>query len=440
MEIINKVRNNTKKIVTSKIINLLGNASDKNLIRLSYIAERLARKEDKSKIRKIRKLLKQKHPVTNLIKNILTRHDPNCVNKFVNNLIIKGFLINTKWRENMIKRGYSAPYTILISPTMRCNLNCEGCYANQYNKEDLSFELMNGIIEESKEMKVAFFTILGGEPFLRRDLFKLFEKHKDCYFQVYTNGTLINEKICKELSKVGNVLPVLSLEGFEEYTDKRRSKGIYKKVLDVMDLLRKNKVLFGYSVCVTRKNVEVIFSDEFIDLMINKGAIIGWYFLYMPICKGNVNLMPTPKQRVYMLDRKEYIRENKPIFIVDFWNDAPYVKGCIAGKYYVHITSDGYVEPCIFSHFAVDNIKDKALKECLNSEFFKEIRRKQPYNKNLHLPCMWIDNPEVSRELYEKFNPRPTHEGAMEILTNKKLKEAIDNYSKEVKKLYKDKI
>ena len=107
----------------------------------------------------------------------------------------------------------------------------------------------------------------------------------------------------------------------------------------------------------------------------------------------------------------------------------------VANRNLTHINSNGDVEPCIFTHFAQDNIKEKSLKEVLQSNFFKAIRKRQPYNKNLFLPCMLVDNPEVFREINKEVKIRPTHPGA-ESLTNK-LKPGIDKYSKEVKKLYK---
>lgn len=438
MEIVSKLRNYLQQRIIKQIINNLDDISDTNLIRLTYISERLANERSKKYITAIRNALKQRHPAVLLIRKILKNIDQNCRNKFINNLVLKGLLLNDQKRVDALKNGSAVPYTILISPTMKCNLKCEGCYAFSYSKDkDLSLEVIDKVILEAKEMGVAFFTVLGGEPFIRKDIFEIYKKHEDFFFQVFTNGTLIDEMVCEDLKKVGNVVPMISVEGFKENTDERRGKKIYDKAIKAMELLKKHKIPFGYSVCVTRKNEEEIFSDKFVDSMISKGAYLGWYFLYMPVC-GNpdISLMPTPEQRLHMLKKSREIRKDKPIFIIDFWNDAPYVKGCIAGKCYAHVTSNGDVEPCIFTHFAVDNIKNKSLREIMDSEFFKELRKRQPYNKNLFLPCMWIDNPEISREFYKKFKLKPTHPGAEDILKKDKFKKAIDRYSKEVKKLY----
>jgi len=176
-------------------------------------------------------------------------------------------------------------------------------------------------------------------------------------------------------------------------------------------------------------------SDAFVDLMIEKGALSGLVFLYMPVCGDkDTTLMPTPAQRNNQRLRHDYIRSSKPLFIIDFWNDAPYVGGCIAAKYYAHITNFGDVEPRVFTHFAQANIKEVSLKEALDCEFFKEIRKRQPYTPNLLTPCMLIDNPWVSRELYRTCKIHPTHPGSQTLLNE--LKDDIDKYSREVHQIF----
>jgi len=431
-----EIKNNLKKQILKSAILLLSRVSDENIIRFTHLIEKVTPSEHKEIVRFVRNLYQKKHPALLLTKRILNNVHKNCLKKFLENFILRALFEYSKKSKELAKEGLVPPFTLLISPSMRCNLRCRGCYAQNYKKEDdLPFEIFDRVIEEGKEMGVVFFTILGGEPLLREDLFEIFKKHSDVYFQFYTNGTLINEKIAKKLIEIGNAFPQISIEGFEKDTDYRRGKGTFEKVMRTMDILRKNKVPFGYSVCVTRKNAEIVTSDEFLDLMIEKGALIGWYFLYMPVCGDkNTELMPTPEQRNKQRLRRDYIRAKKPIFIIDFWNDAPYVGGCIAAKYYCHINNFGDVEPCIFTHFAQVNIKKASLKEALNCQFFKEIRKRQPYSPNLLMPCMLIDHPNVSRELYQICKPYPTHPGALTLF--KEVKDDLDRYSLEVHRIY----
>ena len=202
-----------------------------------------------------------------------------------------------------------------------------------------------------------------------------------------------------------------------------------------MDRLRERGVPFGTSLTVTSKNVEKLTSDDFFAHLADKGVMVCWFFLFMPVGKDpDVSLMPSPEQREYLRQRGTALRSKYPIFIADFWNDAPYVGGCIAGgRNYIHINAKGDVEPCVFTHFAVDKIHDKTLVEVLHSDFFSTIRSKQPYSENLLTPCMIIDNPEVYRTVVRSCCAYPTHEGAEDVIV--KIKDDLDDYGRRVRAL-----
>jgi MoaA/NifB/PqqE/SkfB family radical SAM enzyme len=356
----------------------------------------------------------------------------NVKEKFVQNFVVKPFTVYGPRRKAFFEQnGYEVPSLMVISPTMKCNLNCYGCYAWDYRKsEDLDIKIVHRIINEAKQMGIFFFVISGGEPNYWPHLIEVLETHEDAIFQIYTNGTLIDEKRAAEFARLGNALPCISVEGFESETDARRGKGAFKKVSNAMDLLREKGVIFGFSATATRENNEFIVSDEFVDYYIDKGIYIGWYFNYIPIGRSpDLNLMPTPEQRDYRRKRIIELRDTKKAVLADFWNDGILTNGCIAGGYdYFHVISNGDVEPCVFCHFAADNIKEKSLKEVLESPFFMAFKRRRPYNDNLLRPCTIIDNPHILREAVEEGGAHPTHPGAETIITT--LSSAMDEYAK----------
>ncbi len=328
--------------------------------------------------------------------------------------------------------GFSPPLLLVISPTVRCNLRCKDCYAGKYSKkDDLSEELVNRVLDEAKAMGIYFVVISGGEPFSWKPLLGILEKHADLTFMIYTNGTLITADVAKRLSQLGNAMPCISVEGFEAETEKRRGPGVYRKVLTAMANLRKEGCLFAFSATATRDNNELLVSDEFVDFYRDQGCFFGWYFNYMPIgSKPDLEFIPTPAQREYRRQRMNELRAERRMLLSDFWNDGPLVGCCLAGGHsYLHINSQGDVEPCVFVHFAVDNIKEKSLREVLESDFFRGIRERQPYGENLLRPCMIIDHPHVLRELVAEYGPHATHpeaEGILDILV-----EDLDAYSAE---------
>ncbi|MCX6090563.1 MAG: radical SAM protein [Candidatus Atribacteria bacterium] len=427
--------------VVKAMVGSLRNASDETIIKLTYLAEKLTPIEYyRDQIRGLRQMFEEKRPQIVLARRVLQETHPNVRQKLIENLIVKSILLGVPKRQKLEKElGCQVPFFFVVSPSMRCNLNCYGCYAGEYRKEsDMPIENLDRIFTEANEIGMNFLTFSGGEPFFRKEHVDLMEKHEEISFQVYTNGTFIDRDLARRLSKMGNVYPCISVEGYEAETDARRGKGTYKKIMGAMEALRDEGVLFGFSITATSKNTELVCSDEFMDNLINKGPSFGWYFTYVPVGKKpDVSLMPTPEQRLVLRDHVHHLRYDKPIFIGDFWNDGPYVGGCLAGgRRYFHINNAGDVEPCVFCHFTVDNIKDKSLKEVFSSPFFRAIQEDQPYDNNLMRPCMLIDVPESLRQAVEKYGARPSHEGADTIIHE--LKDDIDKYSAAYKKLADD--
>ncbi|UMZ72912.1 radical SAM protein [Natranaerofaba carboxydovora] len=354
--------------------------------------------------------------VRRIFDNISSRALRGTVLNFFLNSMLLGVPKQYRWAEEL---GVDVPYAILIDPTSRCNLNCIGCWAGAYDNYDaLTFEEVDRIITEAKELGIYLIAMSGGEPYLWPDIFKLFEKHDDVVFMTYTNGTLFNKKRAKKLGELGNVSPAISIEGWREVTDYRRGEGTFDKIMQAMDNLREEGVPFGFSVTLTSKNCEEVMTSDFIDLMVEKGALYGWSFHYIPIGKDpDFSLMLSAEQRRWLVDQVRRLREEKPIQFADFWNDGVAMQGCIAGgRRYFHITSKGDVEPCAFIHFSTDNIKGKSLKEVLQTPLFKSYQKRQPFSDNMLRPCPLIDVPHQLREIIKESGAEPTHPGADDVL------------------------
>ena len=213
--------------------------------------------------------------------------------------------------------------------------------------------------------------------------------------------------------EVGNFYLAISLEGFEAVNDLRRGNGVYGKVMHAMELLKQYGLIFGTSICYTSKNIETVTSDEFVDLMVEKGCRYAFYFHYMPV--GNdaaVELLPTMQQRIYMKDRVRQIRnmkDGKGIFTMDFQNDGEYVGGCIAGgRNYFHINANGDAEPCVFIHYSGANIRTHSLLEILKQPLFMAYRDRQPFNENHLRPCPMLENPEILQRMVHETGAKST--------------------------------
>lgn len=316
-----------------------------------------------------------------LMERFFSELSPSTRKKFLINYMVNSGIVGIPIQDKMKKKhDCNVPWAILMDPTSACNLKCTGCWAAEYEKTDsMSYETLDRIIREGKDLGIYMYIFSGGEPLVRKDdLIKLAETHSDCSFLSFTNATLVDEAFAKKLGELGNFGLAISVEGFEKETDMRRGEGTYKKVMEAMDLLKKEGVVFGFSTCYHKYNTDVVGSEEYLDLLIDKGCMFGWYFTYIPIGKDAVtDLLASPEQREYMYHQLRKFRSEKPVFTLDFWNDGEYVNGCIAGgRNYLHINSNGDVEPCAFIHYSNVNIKDVSLIEALQSPLFKQYNKR----------------------------------------------------------------
>jgi MoaA/NifB/PqqE/SkfB family radical SAM enzyme len=437
MSRVNGLYSSLQRRVISEMLNYAARGDTASIVRAFQLAEKITPASHKGSVRFATERVREGHPGLIIARHVSTRLSPKCRDGFINCLIVNTLLRGLDKRQKfMASTGMNAPTTILMSPTMRCNLACPGCFAGEYAPDnDLDLDLLQKIVDEGNDMGVYLFTLLGGEPFIYDGLLEFAERNKDAYFQIFTNGTLLDHETVARIARIGNIAPMLSIEGDEAATDARRGRGRYRQLMAVMDDLREAGVLFGCSYTVTRDNWRTLVSDEYVEHMVQKGAMLGWHFLYMPIGRDpSTEPMLTPDERNEFREGILRMRATHAMFPIDFWGDAPYVNGCIAGKHYMHINSEGWVEPCIFTHFATDNIRDTSLAEAFNSPYFHEIRRRQPFSHNLLKPCMLIDNPEQSREIMVTAGARPTHPGAESLFTS--LRSDIDEYAEEVERVY----
>lgn len=412
-----KITDTVKKAAFSSIIgqglNYLEKSPEENIPKLMDLVDRTVPEEwYKSQRTAIRNSIRDKNNWYQLILR-LYELDPGVRKTFFQNFIINASLNGSAIQQETREReGCNVPWAILLDPTSACNLHCTGCWAAEYgHKLNLTLEDIDSIVSQGKKLGTYMYIYTGGEPMVRKkDLIRICEMHPDCEFLAFTNGTLIDEEFCQEMLRVKNFVPAISLEGFEEANDGRRGEGIYQKVQSAMELLKKYNLPFGISVCYTSANYADVSSEKFFDMLVDAGALFVWFFHYMPV--GNdaaSDLLLTPEQRKTVFEQIRKFRSSKPIFSMDFQNDAQYVGGCIAGgRYYLHINAAGDVEPCVFIHYSNANIHDCTLLEALKSPIFMAYHDGQPFNDNMLRPCPMLENPEKLRAMVKKTGAKST--------------------------------
>lgn len=372
----------------------------------------------------------------NYVNHVLEETNPEYLKKFIYDLGYEAFVKGTKQvRASREKYGCNIPWLILFDPTSACNMHCKGCWSGTYgDKHSLTFEDMDSIVSQGKDLGIHMYMLTGGEPLVRkRDVVALAEKHNDCVFAIFTNSSLIDRELCEKVQELGNIIFLLSIEGTPETNDSRRGEGHYACVMNAMSLLKEYGIIFGTSVCYTRENIDAVTDENFLRMLSEKGARFGFYFHYMPVGQNAVpELLPTPDQRKMIIEKLRYFRSLQSditFYPMDFQNDGDYVGGCIAGgRNYFHINSSGDFEPCVFIHFSDSNIHDKTIIEGLQSPLFKAYHEGQPFNRNQLRPCPMLENPDLLRRIVNATGAIQTNEEAAESADE--LCSKCDDYAK----------
>jgi MoaA/NifB/PqqE/SkfB family radical SAM enzyme len=285
-------------------------------------------------------------------------------------------------REKHEAAGLHVPPFLIASVTSNCNLLCAGCYsrANQVCPgnaagEPLPAERWGRLFREAAELGVTFILLAGGEPMLRQDVLDAAAARPEMLFPVFTNGTLMDEAAYRRFDAHRNLLPVLSLEGGREETDARRGKGVYDAVMGAMDGLKRRSILFGVSVTVTKENAGDVTDMDFARELKRLGCSLMFYVEYVPSDNASGELAPSDAERALVKERAEAIRKALNLLVISFPGDEADYGGCLAaGRGFVHVATDGSVEPCPFSPYSDTDIRDRPLAEALRSRFLRRMQ------------------------------------------------------------------
>ncbi len=355
------------------------------------------------------------------------------------------------------KYGFESPVLYVLSPTQACNLQCPGCYANSYahTQSTLPYHMIEDIINDTyQNLGIPFMVISGGEPFMYKSegktIMDVFEKYKDIYFMVYTNGTLITEEVSDKLAELGNVTVAISVEGYKPETEERRGEGTHYRILQAFDNLKKAGVPFGISVTGSNKNAEILLSDQFYDYYFDElGATYMWQFQIMPIGRVDTafDLVIDPEKRVELYEKWKEIMEEKKYPVADFWNSGILSGGCIAygrrGGYF-YIDWNGNVLPCVFVPYYIDNVYElykngKTIEDALMSNFMKRGRKwqidyEESYGNGL-MPCSIRDHYENFRKNILTDDVKPEDSDADTALKSDEYYEKMKQYDEHLQKL-----
>jgi radical SAM protein with 4Fe4S-binding SPASM domain len=222
------------------------------------------------------------------------------------------------------------PLTIQWEITGTCNLKCVHCYADATEKTlsgELTSKQIFHWIDQFSKYGIQSIHLLGGEPFMRKDILGIIEKitQKDIFCYISTNGTLIDVDIAKKLSNYEKLAIDVSLDGTcsKTHDSFRGVEGTYDKVLKTLKLMKKNEILMNVTCVLGRHNISEI--DELIDVAIHNNAKRIQFLTLSSTGRGAI----ASKKLGFQDRKKSIIREELVKYILNYLDkiyiDAPFL-------------------------------------------------------------------------------------------------------------------
>ncbi len=298
-----------------------------------------------------------------------------------------------KTREKWEKEGIHVPPILVISVTSKCNLHCEGCYhqalRSQSNAE-MTDERIWKLVDEAKELGISFIVLAGGEPLMRANILDLSKRTPEIMFMMFTNGLLINDQVLEEIKDNKNIVPLLSLEGYQIDTDGRRGSGVYNNLLKAISKLKEKQVFWGVSITMTKTNFAEVTDDQFIEQLVDSGSKFFMLTEYTPVTEATIDWVLSDEQKAKVVNIRNIFRKKYPALFIALPWDEDEIGGCLsAGRGFVHISAEGNVEPCPFVSYSDTNLKNMPLKDALQSKMLKTIRENHGELKEIRGCALW---------------------------------------------------
>jgi MoaA/NifB/PqqE/SkfB family radical SAM enzyme len=312
-------------------------------------------------------------------------------------------------REKWQQKGIQVPPMMIISITNRCNLHCKGCYhqaLRDVRQIEMTTEKLSATIAEAADLGVSFVILAGGEPLVRNDILDITAAFPDILFLMFTNGLLVDEKLVSRFKSQKNIVPLISLEGFQNETDLRRGSGVYTALSKVIKSLNQQEIFYGTSITITSANFATVLSQDHITHLTGLGCKMFFFVEYSAVQSGTEELQLNETQRHRLAFLAAEYRRRYPALFIAVPGDEKEFGGCLsAGRGFIHISASGDVEPCPFIPFSDVNLNEKSLQEALQSPLLKAIRE-SPEDSEGPGGCTlmtrkgwlqsWLDNPGQS--------------------------------------------
>jgi MoaA/NifB/PqqE/SkfB family radical SAM enzyme len=261
--------------------------------------------------------------------------------------------------------------SVIMEITKRCNQRCLHCYSRSQRNKSMSDKTINKIIKLVRHNYKHIF-ITGGEPTLDKRVLAIAKSNPDIIFFMFTNGGPINQAYAAKLSAIGNLIPILSIDGnSQKQHDYFKGKGSWQRLMRAIKVLNTSSVPWGYLSMVTNLNARQVLSKKFVKAMRQKGAILARYLEFLPVGPhAAAKLVPSGETYYLMEKRKRQIIQNSEIYMQEISQ-----KKCLG---LIFFDVDGNIKCCPFFHYSKHNLAQGNIEELIKGSIRDWAQAKYP--------------------------------------------------------------
>jgi len=314
---------------------------------------------------------------------------------------------------NLKTQNKPKSFTLWIYITEKCNLKCKHCYLDgSFSKNELTTKDLYKILDDYIYLLRLFnikgrLMITGGEPLMRKDIFKFLKRISQYNREILdigilTNGTLITSVIAKKLRKLGVSGVGLSLEGLESNNDFIRGKGTFKKIIRAVKILIDSGITPNIEFTANKLNYKEF--PKVVELGEKIGLPLIAASFFVPEGRG----LKMQKLKLSYSELKDYYRKarllsqylknkkshlqvypTRPLcFLAKKTKENFICKAHKEGEF-LTVMPNGDIIPCGFMPIKLGNIRQESLINVyFNSPFLKRLRH--PSTKKTYPQCKFI--------------------------------------------------
>ena len=365
MNFLNNMNLLPKNFIVANIVEVLKEDPENGVEKLYEMSKSLITDEQvKSMIIQIKDYYDNHASIKRYIKNMIYNTNKTCLNHFLQNIAVKELWEGLSLRKEMSQKyQVHIPHALIINIGMNCSLYRKGCLCQSDPNMAMPLSEISRLVHEARELGIHLIVITGGDPFINDSLVKVYEKYDDVEFIVITTGLSLTDQRCGALSRLGNVLPLVILEGMDKEIKQWTSAVTYQHILSSLDKLKAHGILFGVLTPTKRSNFKLVTSDDFILPLIRKGSRLNWY------------VTSSHEQEVEPLDKKEladleahlsFIRQTRPYVTLRLESQNPLICRCSVGPLWFNYDVNGQKNQFIFPQLSMKNSQNRSLLQVLH--------------------------------------------------------------------------